>query len=167
MITLAMVWTSSSSSVITWIRGIPSEDSLKSCACTMINYVIDRLSIHPSKLLLYILFSLLTRYGHSLGSALSVFLSVYISKTRECGVAGVILQVSISSSCQIELFHVSLSSCVWSSVQREEGSVWNDRYRITGCFLWCRLRISTVQWRSFMEWMMWLFRFLIQNVCFS
>ena len=70
------------------IRGEMNEDSLKRCACITMNYLIDKLEIPPVKEL-----EVTSRYGHSLGSAISVFLSVFASKTRGCGVAGVILQV--------------------------------------------------------------------------
>ncbi|KNB45748.1 hypothetical protein JH06_0677 [Blastocystis sp. subtype 4] len=63
--------------------GEMNEDSLKRCACITMNYLIDKLEIPPKNIILY---------GHSLGSAISVFLSVFASKTRGCGVAGVILQ---------------------------------------------------------------------------
>ena len=71
-----------------------NEDSLKRCACITMNYLIDKLEIPPKNIILYVKeLEVTSRYGHSLGSAISVFLSVFASKTRGCGVAGVILQV--------------------------------------------------------------------------
>jgi len=76
------------------IRGEMNEDSLKRCACITMNYLIDKLEIPPKNIILYVKeLEVTSRYGHSLGSAISVFLSVFASKTRGCGVAGVILQV--------------------------------------------------------------------------
>lgn len=78
-------------------RGIPSEESIKQTGCSVLNFIIDTFHIPPNRIILYyIRVSYQYRYGHSLGSAISVFLSVYIYKTREQGVAGVILQVYVS-----------------------------------------------------------------------
>ena len=78
-------------------RGIPSEESIKQTGCSVLNFIIDTFHITPNRIILYyIRVSYQYRYGHSLGSAISVFLSVYIYKTREQGVAGVILQVYVS-----------------------------------------------------------------------
>ena len=78
-------------------RGIPSEESIKQTGCSVLNFIIDTFHIPPNRIILYYFnVSYQYRYGHSLGSAISVFLSVYIFKTREQGVAGVILQVYVS-----------------------------------------------------------------------
>ena len=96
---------------LSMFRGHSSEESLKSAACTVINYAIDILHIHPNNIVLYYhKLSVTCRYGYSLGSAISVFLSTYILKSRECKVAGLILHVN--KECLIiiclELFYVYL-----------------------------------------------------------
>lgn len=92
--------------------GKPTEETVKQCACMTMNHVIEQLGIPPERLILYLHPPILKRrYGHSLGSAISVYLSVFAAKTRDCSVAGIILQVG--SPCCIHC-RAALCPCIAS-----------------------------------------------------
>ena len=77
-------------------RTIPSEQSIKECGYQVVEYLVDELKVDPSRLILYSLFGCdLSRFGHSLGSAVSVFVTVALVERRNIRIAGLILQVII------------------------------------------------------------------------
>ena len=77
-------------------RTIPSEQSIKECGYQVVEYLIGELKVDPSRLILYSLFGCnLSRFGHSLGSAVSVFVTVALVERKNIRIAGLILQVII------------------------------------------------------------------------
>ncbi|KAK8792444.1 hypothetical protein WA588_004940 [Blastocystis sp. NMH] len=88
--------------------GKPTEETVKQCACMTMNHVIEQLGIPPERLILY---------GHSLGSAISVYLSVFAAKTRDCSVAGIILQ-----SCFMSVYRIAFD-CRFSAKKDQYATV--------------------------------------------
>lgn len=60
----------------------------------MVEYLIDEMNVDPSRLVLYgHRVHHFSRFGHSLGSAVSVFVTVALVERRNIRIAGLILQV--------------------------------------------------------------------------
>ena len=70
----------------------------------MAEYLIDELHVNPKRLVLSSLASsVMHRFGHSLGSAVSVFVSLALLQRRQIRVAGLILQVGLRRDSEAEL----------------------------------------------------------------
>lgn len=71
-----------------------SEQSIKECGYHVVEYLIDEMNVDPSRLVLYgHRVHHFSRFGHSLGSAVSVFVTVALVERRNIRIAGLILQV--------------------------------------------------------------------------
>lgn len=67
------------------------------------------------------------RFGHSLGSATTVYMAVNLFEKRGISVGGIILQVLIVVCfVTIELFHVYLSCCIELENDFSKGSIPNN-----------------------------------------
>lgn len=95
----------------------------------MAEYLIDELHVDPKRLVLSSLaLSVMHRFGHSLGSAVSVFVSLALLQRRQIRVAGLILQVGLRGDSEAELLYVDLSRRVELPQISEARSLCDSRY---------------------------------------
>ena len=98
MIILAMDETRQHCSLSIILREPLSEQAIKKTGVRVVEYLVNSLRIEPERIVLY--YSnrgVISRFGHSLGSAVSLYTAVYLAEKSNIRVGGVILQSCFTS----------------------------------------------------------------------
>ena len=127
------------------------------------------MKVDPSRLVLYgNRVCDISRFGHSLGSAVSVFVTVALVERRNIRIAGLILQVIL-----IIHFHSRVVSCpfimYWSSFELPTNTICmlQEISLIYTYIIRFRLRKSNVPFVYFMGKVTQLFLYVMQNDCIA
>lgn len=75
-----------------------SEQAIKNTGVKVVEYLVNSLRIEPERIVLLYCSNMVSyRFGHSLGSAVSLYTAVYLAEQLDIHVGGVILQSCFTS----------------------------------------------------------------------